>query len=213
MDHWKRAAEVANIIGAAATLYVAYKAISDTPGAAVTPVTHPAGIQNYGLVVVGLTVACTCILNFIALRRQPHRVPYRPSQPIPSPSVPAQSIASAGQPTTSNDKITVDVSVDYLVGLCSGLTTLQAEQLTRPYIKKWMTASGIIEDLGQRSADEIGLLFEHSYLSVWFDKEWHDRLSVLKRGDRITIRGQIITVKINAVRLDHCEIIESHQSP
>ena len=49
---------------------------------------------------------------------------------------------------------------------------------------------------------------------MWFDEEWHDRMSVLKLGDRITILGQIKAVTIGfgrapgIIRLDHCEIIE-----
>src|SRR5579864_1131223 len=69
MDVGKRAAEVASVVSAAAAIYFV---INQTSGPTVTPVPHPATIQNnVPLILLGLTVVCSSILNFIALHRKP----------------------------------------------------------------------------------------------------------------------------------------------
>jgi hypothetical protein len=210
VDGWKRTAEVANIVGAIGTVYFVYRAINETLGNAVTPVTF--GIQNLGFAFVGVAFVFTCILNLIILRRQPPQMPLGGVQQV----LPGVQSVNPAPPIIRGERVIVDVTVEYLARLCKGHTTFQAEQLIKPYLDKWLKVSGIIGDFGQRASSEMELSFQEIGPSMWFDEEWHDRISVLKRGDRITVMGQIKAVRpllvnpaLAYVRLDHCEIIET----
>ena len=102
-------------------------------------------------------------LHVVAVMIQPKPIPSPPHvQPISTPPSiqPVPTALPIRRPISTKDRIVVDVTVEYLLSLYKIHTTLQAEQLIKPYIDKWLTVSGIIEDLGKRiGSSELGLSF------------------------------------------------------
>lgn len=44
---------------------------------------------------------------------------------------------------------------------------------------------------------------------IFRDQGWFDRLSTLRRGDKITVIGQITRVNGIEIQLENCEIVDS----
>ena len=93
--------------------------------------------------------------------------------------------------------------------------TAQAEKLIQPYIGKWLKASGEITDVVRSGDDWIVYVwhtpsvptpFSHIGLSLYFDKNWSDRVALLSRDITLTVIGQIDMVDDHRIRLKHCEI-------
>lgn len=198
-----RAAEFFNIGGAAATIYIVYEAVSRNLSTA-GPLPQRGGTQiAFGLVVVGLAVIRTCFLNLQTLRKGPGVAVRRVKLASSAPQ----------RPVVTREKTTVSVSAEYLSGLYYGYKQSHAERLLKPYLGKWITVSGVIDDFGERALSQIRLSFKTPNPSMWFDEEWQDRLSAFKPGDRITVIGQINSVMVTYVQLNHCEIVENHETP
>jgi hypothetical protein len=197
-----RAAEFFNIGGAMATMYIVYEAVNQSLST-VGPLPQRGGTQlAFGLVVVGLAVIRTCFLNLQTLRKVPEAAARR-----------VELASSPKRPIVTREKTTVNVSAEYLSGLYYGYKQSHAERLLKPYLGKWITVSGVIEDFGERALSQVRLSFKTPNPSMWFDEEWQDRLSTFKPGDRITVIGQISSVMVTYVQLNHCEIVENHETP
>jgi hypothetical protein len=111
----------------------------------------------------------------------------------------------------------VDVTPEYLIGFFGvGHTSIQAQRLAEPFIGKWMKISGSLGDVLGDSAP-LGLvifegrsMFDRNLVNMFFKSpEWLNRLSTLKRGDSITVVGEIKEVNSLSVKLDNCEIADS----
>ena len=144
---------------------------------------------------------------------------------IPSHSEPAAP-NSAPPPTRVNinptdRRICVDVSADYLLKLFEDHTEIQADKLFAPYIDQWMMIRDAeiadiskpfqyvkILDTSFRGRLGVTLASKHkTYL--YFNSDWEKRVSVLRRGSKITVIGQIKSAALSHVTLENCEIVDS----
>lgn len=114
-----------------------------------------------------------------------------------------------------DDRIEVNVKPKYLLRLYKGHSSIQADKLAEPYIGKWIRVSGrvydITDSLGgcrvsfhQRWLDGPGIDLS---LTMVFGPEWRDRLSIMKRGTRIKVRGKIKEVNRAWINLTECELV------
>lgn len=144
---------------------------------------------------------------------------------------PRQATGGTTSPATTPDvrtskeeeRIFVGASITprYLLGFFEEHTGIQATQMTKPFVGKWMRLSGPLgEVLAPRPEYGAQLTFQKNdpkgetdwfrYVLIFmrFDPPWVDRLSILRRGDQLTVIGQIKTVEPLVLNLDHCELVD-----
>jgi hypothetical protein len=90
---------------------------------------------------------------------------------------------------------------------------VQAQKLAAPFVGKWMTVSGPLGNVGAWHRTYSQVTFNRPDIDVptiymiFRDEAQVDRLSVLKHGDRMTVRGRIDELDRVRVQLDPCELI------
>jgi hypothetical protein len=94
-------------------------------------------------------------------------------------------------------------------------TSIQAEKLVQPYLKKWMripnTVVYNINDRGDEGYRVSATISNDNgpLVHLYFDKRWNERISILRRGSTLAIIGQIVSVETHGLRLENCEILYS----
>jgi hypothetical protein len=109
----------------------------------------------------------------------------------------------------------VDVTPEYLAGLYNEHTSIQADKLVEAFIGNWIRLSGLLGNVATRSKDEVTVFFEsetfgHILVPMVFDVKdspvVENQLRVLKKGDPITVIGQIWRASAMMVELENCEL-------
>jgi hypothetical protein len=108
----------------------------------------------------------------------------------------------------------VDVTPEYLAGLFDEQhTIIQNERLLDAFVGKWMRVSGVVEDVFATSESRAHVTFPYEgpgNPSVVMDFEGKtvidNELRVLKKGDRITVIGQIESASSSLLGLEKCEL-------
>lgn len=111
----------------------------------------------------------------------------------------------------------VDVEPAYLLKLYKDHISVQADKLAGVYVGKWMKVSGRLGNV-ERFLNSWRVRFEFNLeesvrqggdVSMFFDDEMQvDRLATLKRGDQITVVGQIKPMVAALLILEKCELAE-----
>lgn len=98
-----------------------------------------------------------------------------------------------------------------LVGLFKDRTTIQGERLASAYLGRRMPVSVVVDDVGTA----VGQVYVSGYsdpghirLAMYFDKDRTEAISVLVKGDKVSIIGEIARVSSGNVGLEHCEIVK-----
>lgn len=122
------------------------------------------------------------------------------------------------------DRIFVGESItpEYLIGIFREHTDIQGAQLTAAYVGKWMKVTGSLRNVISTTPNLAQLTFERAEVPLtertWFDytdfymmfkKPWIDRLAIVKRGDALTVIGQIERIDSVSVQLANCELAGS----
>lgn len=94
--------------------------------------------------------------------------------------------------------------------------------MTADYLGKWMKVSGSLGNVISTTPNRAQLTFERAEVPIteqkWFDysdfymmfkKPWIDRLAIAKRGDKLTVIGQIERIDGVSVQLQNCELVGS----
>jgi hypothetical protein len=123
-----------------------------------------------------------------------------------------------------SERVIVDVSPAYLVGLFKDQTAIQAEKLTEAYRGQWMKVSGPLGDVLGSTTEIAQVTFRGNasifgrsrvglgYFQVfmYFDRgKWDERLAVLRPGSAITVLGRIGRVNRIEVHLGDCELVDA----
>lgn len=97
-------------------------------------------------------------------------------------------------------------------------TSVQADRLGAAYIGKWMKVDGLVTNVSRMGSDEIGvslsksqnLLDAEALVTTWlvFNTD-HERVEILRNGDKVTAIGRIERIEQFAVHLDNCELIKA----
>jgi hypothetical protein len=138
-------------------------------------------------------------------RRQTHFYPK-----IATETQPVSPIISAPIVPLRDGRVMANATPSELVGLWEGHTTAQAEKLTESYIGTWLGVSGQawdvdIESSGQSSrvsidgVDGVMLVFCH------FGAECKQQVSVLRKGNSISVFRQVSAIERSTVSLRECE--------
>ena len=106
----------------------------------------------------------------------------------------------------------IDVEPDYLMGFFDEHTSIQAQRLIEPYIGKWTRVSGPLGDV--RNNEYFSqIVFDRprgTYTTIYMyfhQSDRSDRLSILRRGTKLTVLGQIKEVRAYEFHLANCELI------
>ena len=130
---------------------------------------------------------------------------------VPRPATPAPPPAAAWP-----DRIFVSKSITpaYLAKFYDDYTVVQADNMVAPYIGKWMSIEGPIGEIMPAGPNRILLAFANDdsapypHRMMTFDEKWFDRLSIMKRGEVVTVVGEIQKIEPHVVSLTNCELIE-----
>lgn len=127
------------------------------------------------------------------------------SPPAPAP-VPTHAPARPGDITQTPEELWAFIRDD--------LTDLQNQQLIKPFIGKWMTVTGEVDSVGGSGAGLVYVILRrgkqhHNRIWCWFRAKASEELAMLRKGDRVTVRGQIEKITRFTVELDPCELVRT----
>jgi hypothetical protein len=99
-----------------------------------------------------------------------------------------------------------------LTGIFKNRTTWQGQKLAATYIGKWMTVSGSVKDI-ERFREQIRVGFSVAKFAdptviMYFENEFVEPVSALVKGDKITVRGQVVRIESSHVSLENCELVK-----
>jgi len=109
----------------------------------------------------------------------------------------------------------VDVTPTYLTGLFDEHTSIQAAKLVEAFIGKWIRVSGPIGDVAplddKRAVVWLVHIVGEPLMPCYFNgRGVVDELRVLRKGDPVTILGQVARVSGPAsLDLNNCELERS----
>jgi hypothetical protein len=117
-------------------------------------------------------------------------------------------------PRTPSERIVANVTPDFLMDFFQGELQVEARKRVASYIGKWVNWSGLVEDITALARDgrSVSFLLPQPPFSLIrsvfmdFDAKWVDRISILNKGDRITVFGRIETTTQGWVQLGDCEL-------
>ncbi|MBI2855386.1 MAG: hypothetical protein HYX93_00890 [Chloroflexi bacterium] len=127
-----------------------------------------------------------------------------------SPAVVEDNRISSSIATIGDQQI---LTPEFLVGLYQGRTTAQGQVLSRPYVGKPLTVTGVIYDISYRWDQQgviVALDFSGSksriYVSADFDHAWVEYLSARQKGETVTITGNVRDITASFVSLRDCAV-------
>jgi hypothetical protein len=182
------------------------------------PGNHPA----IGWVMPAVLAVCLLLaglLNLLAARSRSLNLPAMPL-PAPTPSFSGPTPADVPTPVDSEERIFVGANVtpELLLSFFKEHTAIQGQRLIEPFIGKWMRVSGNLSEVissdpkrrAQVTFSGRGLRSDLADIYMYFrTADSIDRLSILRRGDSMTVVGQIVLVNPVQVDLDNCELESS----
>jgi hypothetical protein len=127
---------------------------------------------------------------------------------------PAQEAEAESSPkSTPTPTIKIDPELKRLLEMFHGRTELQAQAFVKPKLGTKTTVTGKINEIYTADADTGSVSFEDRFppflrVYMYFNKSWTQRLSALRQGDTITVKGRIFRIDENEIALDDCQITE-----
>ena len=158
----------------------------------------------------GLVLAA--VLHFSAAIIQ-HRTPR--SQLVPA-STSGFDLSAVTVPDAQREGRTFldpDITAAFLGNFFSTNTHIQAKKMVEVYKGKWMTISGSIGNIREVGDSRVSVSLEHTVFTdplimMFFDKQWLDRLSVLRTGNHINAIGIINDIDGSSLLLENCELVD-----
>ena len=175
---------------------------------------------------VTLSVAIIALAAFAAQTLNKTRTAEKPPGPPPNEATALQ--AAAPEPphegAEKKDRVFVGESItpEYLISIFQEHTDIQGARLTEAYLGKWMKVSGPLGNVMSSSPIQAQLTFKrpevpltertwfyYTDLFMMFKEPWIDRLTIAKRGDKLTVIGKIERIDGVSVQLENCELVGS----
>lgn len=104
------------------------------------------------------------------------------------------------------------VTAEFLAGFYKDRLAIQAHKLADSFLGKWMTVSGSIRDVSPWRGDWAQVTLNRPgdvrIYMLFRDQSVVDQLAELRRGDQITVSGQIDRIEFDNVQLDPCDLVE-----
>jgi hypothetical protein len=112
-----------------------------------------------------------------------------------------------------------ELTPERLLSFFQDNTDIHATELTKDRIGQWIPFTGTVRNVGPFNGYLAQVSFERNYVQprTWFDgadiycyfrRPQVDRLKVLKRGDKITVIGEISRIRKLNLELDNCEFVD-----
>jgi hypothetical protein len=120
---------------------------------------------------------------------------------------------------SSQPRVIVDVTPEYLMRLYENKMSAQAQTLAAPYIGKWLRIQGKLEDIRRSYGGAVSVSLQREgavsglNLHAFFDGDWYDRLIVMPSGTKVSLIGQIFEVEKFNVMLHNCELVQEIEPP
>jgi hypothetical protein len=112
-----------------------------------------------------------------------------------------------------SERVFVEETPEYLLGLGKDMTSVQRERVVEVYIGKWLKVSVPLKNVSNLNgqmfvmADLGDTPRPFQDIQMFFDsKKWSARLSLLRRGQTISVIGQIQTISPLDIVLRNCEL-------
>jgi hypothetical protein len=102
---------------------------------------------------------------------------------------------------------------DFLMGLCEGLTEIQAQASMQPFIGRWLRLVGDVlfatpnPVFGSAGVTIIVPGDRPREVYLWFERDL-DRLAQIGIGESITVEGQITSISSDTIRLQNCGLAD-----
>ena len=149
-----------------------------------------------------------------------------PQQPemsdTPAPSV---AVGAAKSPPAAPESNRVDetrvfvrdnITPSYLVNIFKDNIDIDATAQTKKFIGKWMKVDGAVYDTYTVGYNTVSLVLvlepaydgdisRHCHVSMFFHEPWIEKISVLRRGDKVSVIGKIDTITDIRLKLENCE--------
>jgi hypothetical protein len=162
---------------------------------------------------IGLVVFFAATLSMLAKTHA--RLPTIPKPPSSNfQTQPNLSIAkTANVPAISNEsRIFAQVSPEYLMDMVKDKMSTERDRLTQPFIGKWMNIDAVVHNVStgdwrskiKTPNPSIPVMSQHD---LEFLPEWNQRLEILTKGQKISVRGIIKRIDSSGVDLENCELI------
>ena len=126
------------------------------------------------------------------------------------PSLPTVVVADASKTDVpSNDRVVVDVTVEHLIGIYRGRTTIQADALAAKYLGKWTTIGGTVANVWKSNSDYRMILVAGDYdklVTLNFGENSH--VGFITKGSEVAAHGKIVNISATGVDMEDCRLAE-----
>lgn len=117
---------------------------------------------------------------------------------VNTPDVPKELLPPTPTPElkANEERALLDVKPEYLVGFFAKYNEAQAQKLVETYIGKWVQISGEFFDVSRDAMVTMDPNTSTGFfvLAQFEEQRWVDRVLVLRRGEAITVFGQITRI-------------------
>jgi hypothetical protein len=125
-------------------------------------------------------------------------------------AIPAGQDSSSLPAKLIGGRVLIRVEPDYLMAFFKDHTAIQAKRLVAAFLDKWIRVSGKLDNVTPAGTHSILVTIDRpmtSQINMLFDqKDWRDRLAILRRGDSISVVGQLTEADMHAITLYNCEL-------
>jgi len=89
-------------------------------------------------------------------------------------------------------------------------TDIQGDKLLAPYIDKWMRIKGTIDNVSEYD-DSYSISMAAAsggyIIAMYFNKSWGPKITILVKGERVKVEGQITNIGSIYVALKNCKLV------
>jgi len=124
----------------------------------------------------------------------------------------SKTVAAFPEAESKPERISVrtEITPKYLIDQFSKHTAMRAEEIIAPHIGRWMPVSGIVRNVDKLGSKNfyVQLDVDSVLVGLTFGSIWKDKVVLLRKGDRISVRGKFERASSINVSLEECELEE-----
>jgi hypothetical protein len=110
-------------------------------------------------------------------------------------------------PTATPERIFTNRTVRELLSLYEGHTSIQGDELMKPFIGMWIKVTGIVSEINPLPGGYLAVLsVKGDAVGAKFDEKWAKELKRTFRGDTIKLQGKIRIREPIALYIEDCEL-------
>jgi hypothetical protein len=200
---WRHPALIITLFGLAAICFAfgagwpAIKEISPPVLSAPVHQIATSPVAWFAVLILGLTA------SILLPRRRSRFVESKPREPVALRHQPERPVKPAEPP---QERIFIDISPEYLIGLYDGRTSIQADALAAMYIGKWMSVTSDVSNVYKTGSGVHRVLAYAGNRIISFDFGKNQQVAYLVSGSTFTAIGEIEGISRLSVDLIKCEL-------